>query len=253
MRIVQTLKESDIIEDRLVTLDESQAENFGGGFRTVLLLLLKDFRGEADVETRMEEYVNSYVHVKTVYKRKEIDNASSFVNVDDDADDELRDLNNDCDNDDGGDSGKAKALDFDLLLAAASSADNNKQTSSGKRKRVPLNQRVKRHCPEECVDVDSFLVPSVGDDGANLELMSFQSPVASSRKPPRVIFSKNVLNDMVQTIEAENEIDTDDAFVSKDHHCVEVVHIPNKIEGNVMFGSGWRDPWTLEEVLLIYL
>jgi hypothetical protein len=69
MRMISILVDQGLIEMRTVDLDESQSENFGGGMKQVDLMILKDFHGDKD--SRIEEYLNSYVHIKTVYRKKD--------------------------------------------------------------------------------------------------------------------------------------------------------------------------------------
>lgn len=73
-RCLKGLQDDGLIDIEETNLDESQSENFGGNIKKVELIILKTKDNETKEERnhRIEEYVNSYVHIKTVYKRREM-------------------------------------------------------------------------------------------------------------------------------------------------------------------------------------
>lgn len=224
MRLANTLIENNLIELRDVDLDESQAQNFGSGIKQVQLIIVKDFPG--DVQSRIEDYLNSYVHIKTVYKKKESAVLSSPAPDDGEA---LLD--------------GAQPLDFEALLAA--SVAEEKAIAEGTTP-APKKRRGKKFrplmSPESAGGGLDVVPPVLGSPEA------LDTPSQSAKHLPRVVLSEECLDNIMQDIaRGEGEID-----------AVYEPLPPTKPRGSEPEkkirkpGTGFRDPWTPDEVRLLF-
>lgn len=207
--MVSKLVSLGLIELRTVDLDESQSENFGGGMKQVDLMILNDFSG--DKGSRIEEYLNSYVHIKTVYRKKELPK----VMPEDEAP-------------------LANSLDLDILLRASETYD---ETSGPKAKR-PRRSRTPKDF-DIALNINSVSNPNSISPAApaatNLFLTLSENEGSSS------VFSLEKLDEMAQQI--RTEVST---IPQSDDIWHEIVDARPKYKSNELMETDI--PWTHSEV-----